>query len=477
MDLQEIRKKLDSKQIGAAELTKSYLDAIDQKDMQLNSYITVCHETALQEAAQAQMIIDSGKAATLTGIPLSIKDNICAKGIRATCASKMLEDFVPPYNATVIDKLHAQHSVILGKTNMDEFAMGGSSQTSYFGGVHNPYETTRVPGGSSGGAAAAVAAGLCCAALGSDTGGSVRQPASFCGVTGLKPTYGAVSRCGLIAFASSLDQIGILARRAADAGYILNAVAGYDANDATSSRIVLGDATAHIGMDIRGLRIGLPKEFFSAGISPDVRTAVLDAAKWYENAGCKIIDTSLPSLEYAVAAYYLISSAEAASNLSRFDGIKYGYRSEKGDSFAENIAHTRREGFGDEVKRRILLGNYALSSGYYDAYYQNASRIRAQIKKEYHAIFTKCDFILTPTTPTTAYPIGYLENDPVKMYLADICTVSVNIAGLPAVSTPCGYDQSGLPIGMSLTGRPFSEKSLIGICDAFEQDFHRKEAV
>lgn len=477
MNLTELRRQLDRKEIGAVELTEQYLDHIEKTDHALSSYITVCRDTALAAAAQAQKLIDSGDIQPLTGIPLSVKDNICTKDIRTTCASKMLEDFVPFYDATVIKRLNKQNYVLLGKTNMDEFAMGGSSQTSYFGGVHNPYNTSRVPGGSSGGAAASVAAGLCAGALGSDTGGSVRQPAAFCGVTGLKPTYGAVSRYGLIAFASSLDQIGILANSAADAGYLLNAISGYDAYDSTSSRTTLGDTTAQIGTDIKHMRIGLPKEFFTDGISAEVKDSVLAAAKFYEGLGCKIIDVSLPSLEYAVSAYYLISSAEAASNLSRFDGIKYGYRSSEGESFNENIAHTRREAFGSEVKRRILLGNYALSSGYYDAYYKNASRIRAQIIQEYANIFTSCDVILTPTAPTTAYPIGYQENDPVKMYLADICTVTVNIAGLPAVSTPCGYDKNGMPIGMSLIGKAFDEKTILAVCNRFEQNFERREAV
>lgn len=476
MTLSELRRRLDSKEIGAVELAMQYLDEIEKKDPAIHSYITVCREEAIKNAESAQRVIDSGETKPLTGIPLSVKDNICTENIRTTCASKMLEDFVPTYNATAIEKLNAQNYVLLGKTNMDEFAMGGSSQTSYFGGVRNPYNIDCVTGGSSGGAAASVAAGLCAAALGSDTGGSVRQPSAFCGVAGLKPTYGAVSRYGLIAFASSLDQIGIIANSSADAGYVLNAISGCNPFDSTSSHTPLGDVTEKIGSDIKGLKIGLPKEFFSDGINAEVKEAVMSAAKFYENAGCEIVEASLPSLEYAVSAYYLISSAEAASNLSRFDGIKYGHRSDEGDSFSDNISHTRREAFGDEVKRRILLGNYALSSGYYDAYYKNASRIRAQIIKEYNDIFTSCDVILTPTAPTTAYKIGVQENDPVKMYLADICTVTVNIAGLPAVSTTCGYDKNGMPIGMSLVGKAFNEKTILSVCDRFEQEFERQEA-
>ena len=474
MTLTELRKKLDSHEIGAVELAQDYLKKIKERDAVINSYITVCEEEAIEMAKKAQGVIDRGEAKPLTGIPVSVKDNICTDGIRTTCASRMLEDFVPVYDATAVAKLKAENYVMLGKTNMDEFAMGGSSQTSYFGGPTNPYNTDCVTGGSSGGAAASVAAGLCAAALGSDTGGSVRQPSAFCGVTGLKPTYGTVSRWGLIAFASSLDQIGVVANSAEDTAYVLNTIYGYDENDATTSQKSMGDYTSMVGEDISKLKIGVPKEFFE-GTDDEVREAVLKAADYYKNLGCEIVECSLPSLKYAVAAYYLISSAEAASNLSRFDGIKYGYRSNVGEDYNELIKNTRREGFGNEVKHRIMLGNYALCSGYYDAYYNNARRIRTQIRNEYSAIFEKCDVILTPTAPTTAYKIGEQENDPVKMYTADICTVTVNIAGLPAISTTCGYDKNGMPIGMSLTGKAFDEKTIVAVCDKFEKDFDRKE--
>ena len=474
MTLTELRKKLDSHEIGAVELAQDYLKKIKERDAVINSYITVCEEEAIEMAKKAQSVIDAGESKPLTGIPVSIKDNICTDGVRTTCASHMLEDFVPIYDATAVAKLKAENFVMLGKTNMDEFAMGGSSQTSYFGGPKNPYNTDCVTGGSSGGAAASVAAGLCAAALGSDTGGSVRQPSAFCGVTGLKPTYGTVSRWGLIAFASSLDQIGVVANSAEDTAYVLNAIYGYDENDATTSQKSMGNYTSMVGEDISKLKIGVPKEFFE-GTDDEVREAVLKAADYYKNLGCEIVECSLPSLKYAVAAYYLISSAEAASNLSRFDGIKYGYRSNVGEDYNELIKNTRREGFGNEVKHRIMLGNYALCSGYYDAYYNNARRIRTQIRKEYAQIFEKCDVILTPTAPTTAYKIGEQENDPVKMYTADICTVTVNIAGLPAISTTCGYDKDGMPIGMSLTGKAFDEKTIVAVCDKFEKDFERKE--
>lgn len=468
---------LDSKEISAVELTEQYFDRIENSDKEINSYITVCKENALADAKKAQEVIDSGNSGAFTGLPISVKDNICTLGVKTTCASHMLDDFIPPYNATVMEKLKKDNIVILGKTNMDEFAMGGSSQTSYFGGVKNPYDLTRVTGGSSGGAAASVSADLCAAALGSDTGGSVRQPASFCGVTGLKPTYGTVSRWGLIAFASSLDQIGVIAKSAEDTGYMLEGIYGYDENDATSSKKSEGNYNSLIGSDVSKLKIGVPKEFFGDGLNDEVKKAVLNAVEYYKKLGCEIVDVSLPSLEYAVSAYYLISSAEAASNLSRFDGIKYGLRSGLGEDFNDLIKNSRREGFGQEVKRRIMLGNYALCSGYYDAYYKNATRIRTQIRNEYADIFSKCDVMLTPTAPTTAYKIGEQENDPVKMYLADIYTVTVNIAGLPAISTTCGYDSKGLPIGMSLIGKAFDEKTIIAVCDRFEKDFERKEIV
>ena len=468
---------LDCKEISAVELTEQYLDRIEKSDKEINSYITVCKENALADAKKAQEVIDSGNSGAFTGLPISVKDNICTLGVKTTCASHMLDDFIPPYNATVMEKLKKDNIVMLGKTNMDEFAMGGSSQTSYFGGVKNPYDLTRVTGGSSGGAAASVSADLCAAALGSDTGGSVRQPASFCGVTGLKPTYGTVSRWGLIAFASSLDQIGVIAKSAEDTGYMLEGIYGYDENDATSSKKSEGNYNSLIGSDVNKLKIGVPKEFFGDGLNDEVKTTVLNAVEYYKKLGCEIVDVSLPSLEYAVSAYYLISSAEAASNLSRFDGIKYGLRSGLGEDFNDLIKNSRREGFGQEVKRRIMLGNYALCSGYYDAYYKNATRIRTQIRNEYADIFSKCDVMLTPTAPTTAYKIGEQENDPVKMYLADIYTVTVNIAGLPAISTTCGYDSKGLPIGMSLIGKAFDEKTIIAVCDRFEKDFERKEIV
>ena len=469
--VKDLREMLDKKEISSKELTKEYIDRIKKYDSEIESYITVTEEKAYADAEKAQKLIDSGKASMLCGIPMAIKDNICTDGIRTTCSSKMLENFIPPYNATVIEKLESENIVMLGKVSMDEFAMGGSTQTSAFAKTKNPYDKSRVPGGSSGGSAAAVSASFCAAALGSDTCGSIRQPAAFCGVTGLKPTYGRVSRYGLVAFASSLDQIGPIAKNAEDCGTILNAIAGYDPHDGTVSKCDTMDYTSKIGQSIKGMKIAVPKEFYAEGIDSEVKEAVLKAAEVYKSMGAELVECSMPSLKYAVAAYYLISSAEASSNLSRYDGIKYGHRSEKGENFNELICNSRSEGFGAEVKRRILLGNYALSSGYYDAYYGKALALKQRIRAEYAGIFEKCDVILTPTTPSVAYGINENISDPVKMYQADICTVTVNIASLPAISTTCGYDKNGMPIGMSIIGNRFDEAALIQTADAFEKQF------
>lgn len=471
MNIRDLRKMLDEKQISAPELTKIYLDRISKYDKNIQSYISIVEERAMKDAELAQEQINNGNASPLCGVPLSIKDNICTDGVRTTCSSKMLENFIPPYNATVIEKLISQNIVMLGKVSMDEFAMGGSTQTSAFAKTKNPYNLSCVPGGSSGGSAASVAASLAAASLGSDTGGSIRQPSAFCGVTGLKPTYSRVSRYGLIAFASSLDQIGPIAKNAHDCGIILNAIAGYDPHDGTASKSNTIDYTSKIGNSIKGLKIAIPKEFYADGIESEVKEKVLEAAKIYESMGAELVECSMPSLKYAVAAYYLISSAEASSNLSRYDGIKYGHRSQVGDDYNELICNSRSEGFGEEVKRRILLGNYALSSGYYDAYYGKALALKQKISAEYDAIFEKCDVILTPTTPSVAYSIHENISDPVKMYQADICTVTVNIASLPAISTTCGYNKNNMPIGMSIVGKKFDEATIIQVADAFEKQF------
>ena len=468
----EIRSMLDQKKITSVELTQYYLDRISEVDESIGSYITVCKEKAMQMAKKADDRISLGRAELFTGIPVGIKDNICTKGTITTCGSKMLYNFEPPYNATAIEKLLAQDAVIMGKLNMDEFAMGGSTQTSYYKSTKNPYDLTKVPGGSSGGSAAAIGAKLAVVTLGSDTGGSVRQPASFCGVTGMKPTYGAVSRYGLVAFGSSLDQIGPVAKSARECAAVLDVISGFDIHDGTSSKQKI-QFQSEIGIDIKGLKIALPKEFLGEGIDEEVKESVLEAVKYYENRGAEIIEVSMPSLKYAIATYYLLSSAEASSNLSRYDGIKFGYCTSNAKSYEERITRTRSEGFGDEVKRRILLGTYALSSGYYDAYYKKALYIREKIKKEYADIFENCDVMITPTAPTTAYKIGTTTTDSVKMYLADICTVTVNIAGLPAINTTCGYDSEGMPIGMSIVGKQFDDAKVIGVADAFEQEFEK----
>ena len=473
MKIREMRKALDEKKISARELTDAYFENIKKYDDSLLCYITLTEEKAYRQAEKAQEIIDKGESKALTGIPVAIKDNICTEGVKTTCASKMLENFVPPYNATVMETLDSEGAVMLGKTSMDEFAMGGSTQTSAFKKTKNPYNLNCVPGGSSGGSAAAVSAELAPVALGSDTGGSIRQPAAFCGVTGLKPTYGRVSRYGLVAFASSLDQIGPIGKDAADCGFILNELCGFDIHDATSSRENVPDFTAKIGQPVKGMKIALPKEFFGEGIDDDVKNAVLKAADEYKAMGAEIIDCSMPALKYAVPCYYLLACAEAASNLSRYDGIKYGHRTEeKVDNYEQLIVKSRSEGFGEEVKRRILLGNYCLSSGYYDAYYRKALALRQLIRKQYNDIFDKCDVILTPTTPAVAYSPEKVS-DPVQMYQADICTVTVNIAGLPAISTPCGYDSKGMPIGMSVIGRKFDEQTVLQTAAAYEQGFTR----
>ncbi len=467
--IKELRGLLDGGDITAQELTQYYLDRIEKLDPTIHAYITV-NDRAMEQAEAAQKRIEAGEAGPLTGIVIGLKDNICTKDLRTTCASEMLEDFIPAYHSTVAEKLEKAGAVIIGKLNMDEFAMGASTTTSHFGVTRNPYDVERVPGGSSGGSAAAVAAGLCVAALGSDTGGSIRQPAAFCGVTGLKPTYGRVSRSGLVAFASSLDQIGPIGKSARDCACLLDAISGEDPADMTSKPSE--PVADQLGQPIAGKVIGLPKECFAEGLNPQIKEAVLAAAKRFEELGCIVKEVSLPSFNVAIPAYYLISSAEASSNLARFDGVRYGHLAEKKGSFEERLIATRNEGFGDEVKRRILLGTYALSSGYFDAYYKKACLLRRRIRKEYEKIFETCDVILTPTTPEPAFKLGAHTEDPTEMYLADIYTVTVNIAGLPAVNTTCGYDQAGMPLGMSIVGKAFADGEVLNMADAFEKKFN-----
>lgn len=471
-----LSKMLENKEITSVELTENLLERIEETDKDIEGYITVASESAVSEAKKADERIAKGDISPLNGICASVKDNICTDKILTTCASKMLYNFVPPYDATVVKKLKEQGSVIVGKTNMDEFAMGSSTETSYFKKTKNPHDLTKVPGGSSGGSAAAVAADEAIFALGSDTGGSIRQPSAFCGVVGLKPTYGLVSRYGLVAFASSLDQIGPITKNVTDSAIVLNAIAGYDKMDSTSADEKADDYTKSLGESVKGLKIGIPKEYIGDGIQKEVKDAILSAAKVYESLGAQVFEFSLPMTKYALPAYYIMSSAEASSNLARFDGVKYGYRAENYTDLTDMYLKTRSEGFGSEVKRRIMLGTYALSAGYYDAYYKKAQQARTLIRNSFAEAFEKFDVILTPTTPTTAFEIGKNITDPITMYLNDICTVSVNIAGLPAISLPCGYDDKNMPIGLQLIAKPFGESTLFKTAYAFEQntDFAHK---
>lgn len=465
----EYAELLKQKKLSSVELTKEYLGRIERLDKTVGGYITVCPESALAAAAEADARIARGEQSPLTGIPVGIKDNICTEGVRTTCASKMLENFVPPYDATVIKRLKSAGAVILGKLNMDEFAMGSSTESSYFKKTKNPYDLTRVPGGSSGGSAASVSADLAPYALGSDTGGSIRQPAAFCGNVGLKPTYGLVSRFGLVAFASSLDQIGPITKDVADCAAVLNVIAGYDKMDSTSLNTEGCDYTEALGLPLKGMRIGVPRQYLESGIQLEIATAVENAVKIYRSLGAECSECSLPLTEYALPAYYLISSAEASSNLARFDGIKYGYRARAYSGLNDLYEKTRSEGFGDEVKRRIMLGTYALSSGYYDAYYKKAQAVRGLIKRDFKCCFKEYDLLLTPTAPTSAFRFGE-KSDPVTMYMGDICTVAVNIAGLPAVSIPAGLDKNGMPIGIQLIADGLMERKLLTAAYAYERE-------
>ena len=478
LTIHEAAALLRKKEISSRELTRAVLDRIDRVDDQVGAYITVCTDSAMARAAEADRAIANGKAAPLTGIPLAVKDLICTTGIRTTCGSKILEDFVPPYDATVIQKLKAAGAVIVGKLNMDEFAMGSTTENSGFHLTRNPWDPTRIPGGSSGGSAAAIAADMCIGALGSDTGGSIRQPASHCGVVGLKPTYGRVSRFGLVAFASSLDQIGPLAKDVTDAAWLMNVIAGYDPNDSTSVPEDVPDYTAALLKDgLSGTVVGIPREYWSsAGLDPEVSTAVNRAVKRVEELGATCIEVSLPHTEFVVAAYYVIAPCEASSNLARYDGVKYGYRNKEKDSLMAMYRSTRSIGFGREVQRRIIIGTYALSAGYYDAYYRKASQVRTLIMEDFKKAFEKCDVLISPVAPTPALKLGEVTDDPLSMYLSDIFTLSANMAGIPGICVPCGFSSQGLPIGLQIMGKHFSESTLFKVAYNFEQatDFHKR---
>ncbi len=465
----DIGSKIKSGEITSVQATQAFLDAIESLDKDYKSYITVCRDSALARAAEVDSLIAQGRlTGDLAGVPIAIKDNICTKGTATTCASRMLANFVPPYDATVINKINAEGMVILGKTNMDEFAMGSTTETSYFGPTLNPWGDSRVPGGSSGGSAAAVAARLAPVSLGSDTGGSIRQPASFCGVTGLKPTYGTVSRYGLVAFASSLDQIGPIGRDAVDLASLYNLICGVDEKDQSSTETAKLDIDNIRNYSVAGKTIGIPEEYFGEGIDPEVKAAVMEAVKVFESEGAKVERFTLPIMEYAIPTYYIIACAEACSNLSRYDGIKYGFRPEGVQDLGELYIRSRSEGFGMEVKRRIMIGNFVLSSGYYDAYYNKALQVKNLIYQAFNEAFSKYDVVIGPVAPTPALKAGESLSDPLKMYLGDICTVLINIVGLPAVSVPCGF-ALGLPVGMQIIGKHYSEETILG----FASDFQR----
>ena len=466
--LTELSKTLHSKQISSSELTQYFLDRIKKLDHKLNSFITVTEKKTKEAAKKADALLSQHKAHPLTGIPLAHKDIFCTDGVKTTCGSKILENFIAPYDATLVARLKTAGTVILGKTNMDEFAMGSSNENSHFGPVKNPWHLDSVPGGSSGGSAASVAAGLTPCATGTDTGGSIRQPAALCGITGLKPTYGRVSRYGMIAFASSLDQGGVLAKSVEDCALLLNTIAGFDEKDSTSVDQPVPDYTKTLNDSIKGIRIGLPKEYFSEGLSKEVSIKIEDAIKIYEKCGAIIEEINLPNTALSVPAYYVIAPAECSSNLARFDGVRYGYRCKDPKNLEDLYKRTRSEGFGNEVKRRIMIGTYALSAGYYDAYYLKAQKIRRLICNDFHEGFKKVDVILSPTSPTPAFKLGEKTNDPVSMYLSDIYTIAINLAGLPAMSLPAGFVKQ-LPVGLQLIGNLFGEAKLLNIANHYQK--------
>ena len=465
--LTALRDMLRRRQISSTELTRHCLDRISEH-RNLNAFITIDEPGAMAAATAADKRLGQGEQGLLTGIPIAHKDIFCTKGMLTTCGSKMLETFVSPYDATVVQRLDQEGVVLVGKTNMDEFAMGSSNETSFFGSVKNPWDPKRVPGGSSGGSAAAVAAGLVPGATGTDTGGSIRQPAAFCGLTGLKPSYGRVSRYGMIAFASSLDQGGPITRSAEDAALMLTCMAGFDPRDSTSIDAPAPELSSMLNIDLKGLRLGLPKEFFDDSVQGDILEKVRESVAIFERLGATLVDVSLPNSAAGIPCYYVIAPAEASSNLSRFDGVRFGHRSQDAGELLDLYENSRAEGFGEEVKRRILIGTYALSAGYYDAYYLKAQKIRRVIAQDFATVFEQCDIIIGPTSPTTAFPIGEKTQDPVAMYLNDIFTNTVNLAGLPGLSIPCGFDAAGLPVGMQLIGRFMDEASLLGLAHQFQ---------
>ena len=469
LTIHKLHQLLSTGEVTSQEVTQSVLERIESVDKKVNAYITITGDLALEQSKQADKLIREGSCSPLTGIPLAVKDILCIRGVKTTCGSKILENFIAPYDATVIHRLREQGAVFVGRTNMDEFAMGSSTETSYFGPTRNPWNTERIPGGSSGGSAAAVAADECIGALGTDTGGSIRQPAACCGRVGLKPTYGRVSRYGLIAFASSLDQVGPMTKDVRDAAIVMNEICGYDQRDSTSVNVEVPDYTKVLGREVAGMSVGIPKEYFGEGLDKEVEEAVRKAIKVLTGLKMEIKEVSLPHTQYAVAVYYLIAPAEASSNLARYDGVKYGYRTDEETGLLEMYKRTRSEGFGTEVKRRIMLGTYALSAGYYDAYYKKASQVRTLIRRDFEKAFKLCDVIVTPTYPTSAFKIGEKVNDPLTMYLSDIFTIPANLAGIPGISLPCGSTSEGLPIGLQILSDSFQEERLLQVAAAYEQ--------
>lgn len=475
LTISDVRSLLDNREITSREVLDDTYKRISDVEDRVRAFITLTKDNAYTMADAAGEAMLSGKASLLTGIPVAIKDNICTKGILTTCASKILYNFLPPYESRVTERLAGQKYVMVGKTNLDEFAMGSSTENSSVHNTRNPWNLDCVPGGSSGGSAAAVAADECIAALGSDTGGSIRQPAAFCGIVGLKPTYGRVSRYGLVAFASSLDQIGPITKNVTDAAIMLNIIGGHDPSDSTSAPVDVPDFAMALGQDVRGMKIGIPKEYFVEGMDKEVEDAVYSAIKKMESLGAVVVEVSLPHTGYAIATYYILATSEASSNLARYDGVKYGFRA-GGKDLLEMYMNTRAQGFGSEVKRRIMLGTYALSAGYYEAYYKKAQQVRTLIKQDFDNAFTQADVIVTPTSPSAAFRIGEKTTDPLQMYLSDIFTISVNLAGVPAISIPCGFTKSKLPVGLQIIGRHFDEESIFRIAYAYEQstDWHKR---
>ncbi|MBI1986825.1 MAG: Asp-tRNA(Asn)/Glu-tRNA(Gln) amidotransferase subunit GatA [Nitrospinae bacterium] len=477
MTIHEIRDQLRKREVSAREVTQAVLRRIEEVEEKVHAYLTLTSEEALKQAEEAdRLLAGGGEVPPLTGVPLAIKDNLCTRGIRTTCASKILHNFIPPYDATVVRRLkESGGTILLGKTNMDQFAMGSSTETSSFKITRNPWDLERVPGGSSGGSAAAVAAGECIAALGSDTGGSIRQPASHCGIVGLKPTYGRVSRFGLVAFASSLDQIGPMTRDVADTALLLQIISGKDPYDSTSVDIPVPDYEQALIPEAKGLKVGIPKEYFVAGMDPQVEERIREVIRTYEALGALCQEVSLPHTPYALATYYILATAEASSNLARYDGVKYGHRTPEAKNLLEMYCKTREEGFGTEVKRRIMLGTYTLSAGYYEAYYRKAQQVRTLFRQDFQKAFEEVDLLLIPTSPTPAFKIGEKVDDPLQMYLSDIFTISANLGGLPAICLPCGLTREGLPVGFQLMGRLFDEATLLRAAYAYEQasGYHR----